>query len=62
MMIITEYSPINTVKDMPVIEDTKYTLKRFSDEWAIRAIFCKNDMNPWSNYLDNLSTTPRDWE
>lgn len=43
--IIIEYIPVNIAKDMPMAEDIKYTLKWFSDEQAVRAIFCKNDMN-----------------
>lgn len=60
--IIIEYIPIKIVKDMPIVEDAKYISKCFSDERAISAIFCKSDMNPWSNYLNNLSMTPCDWE
>ena len=60
--VIIEYILINIVNDIPIVRDSKCTSKWFSDERAISATFCKSDMNPWSNYLDNLSTMPHDWE
>lgn len=60
ILLIIKYIPINIVKGTPIVEDTKHPSEWFYDERAISAVFCKSDMNPWSEYLDDLSMTPHD--
>ena len=57
---IIDYILTNIVKDIPIVGDRKCTSNWFSDERVVSATFCKSDMDPWSNYLDNLNTIPRD--
>lgn len=59
---IIEYILINVVNDIPIVGETKCTSEWFSDERVLSATFWKSDMNPWNNYLDNLSSSPWDWE